>query len=221
MARCRLMIANTTGGRHQTERQGDSKHSKDYLKKQKIIADLLLKRECSFDFGSSQSPLLHLAIEETKGVIGVGIVRAYTTHIQKSRKNQNHTAPAHGRARRCLSKSHCSLEMIRPQARLGGHLSCSPSRVESVAGGGQPLPIKQAAARSLSVSAITVAGARGHPHHASTFTHCTGIDDNSIILTMHNKSKLESRRKAAKMLTAIVILFGICYLPVHLVNFLR
>ena len=44
---------------------------------------------------------------------------------------------------------------------------------------------------------------------------------NAFILTMHNKSKLESRRKAAKMLTAIVVLFGICYMPVHLINFLR
>lgn len=43
----------------------------------------------------------------------------------------------------------------------------------------------------------------------------------AFILTMHNKNKLESRRKAAKMLTAIVVLFGICYLPVHLINFLR
>ena len=42
-----------------------------------------------------------------------------------------------------------------------------------------------------------------------------------IQLTMHNKSKLESRQKAAKMLTAIVVLFGLCYLPVHLINFLR
>jgi len=46
-------------------------------------------------------------------------------------------------------------------------------------------------------------------------------DNDNLIITMHNQSKLESRRKAAKMLTAIVVLFGICYLPVHLINFLR
>lgn len=40
-------------------------------------------------------------------------------------------------------------------------------------------------------------------------------------VTMHNKTKLESRRKAANMLIAIVIFFGVCYLPVHLINFLR
>lgn len=42
-----------------------------------------------------------------------------------------------------------------------------------------------------------------------------------LTVTMHNKHKLESRRAAANMLMAIVILFGICYLPVHLINFLR
>lgn len=40
-------------------------------------------------------------------------------------------------------------------------------------------------------------------------------------IQMHNKTQLESRRNAAKMLMLIVIMFGICYLPVHLINFLR
>lgn len=42
-----------------------------------------------------------------------------------------------------------------------------------------------------------------------------------MMVTMHNKNKLESRRRAAKMLMTIVVMFGICYLPVHLINFLR
>ncbi|XP_050402593.1 orexin receptor type 2 [Patella vulgata] len=38
----------------------------------------------------------------------------------------------------------------------------------------------------------------------------------------HNQEdKLQSRRKAAKMLITIVIVFALCYLPVHLVNILR
>lgn len=45
--------------------------------------------------------------------------------------------------------------------------------------------------------------------------------NNQLSATMHNKSKLDSRRAAAKMLMTIVVLFGICYLPVHLINFLR
>ena len=45
--------------------------------------------------------------------------------------------------------------------------------------------------------------------------------DQQLVLTMHSQSTLESRRRAAKMLSAIVVLFGICYLPVHLINFLR
>lgn len=44
---------------------------------------------------------------------------------------------------------------------------------------------------------------------------------NQFVLTMHNKNRIESRQRAAKMLSAIVVLFGLCYLPVHLINFLR
>ncbi len=36
-----------------------------------------------------------------------------------------------------------------------------------------------------------------------------------------NESQLVARRKAAKMLIAVVIMFAICYLPVHLLNILR
>ncbi|XP_074642575.1 orexin receptor type 2-like isoform X2 [Tubulanus polymorphus] len=35
------------------------------------------------------------------------------------------------------------------------------------------------------------------------------------------ENQLQSRRKAAKMLIAVVIMFAICYLPVHLLNILR
>ena len=35
------------------------------------------------------------------------------------------------------------------------------------------------------------------------------------------ESQLIARRKAAKMLIAVVVMFGICYLPVHLLNLLR
>lgn len=43
----------------------------------------------------------------------------------------------------------------------------------------------------------------------------------SVCVAMHSKSQLESRRNAAKMLMAIVLFFGFCNLPVHLMNFLR
>lgn len=46
-------------------------------------------------------------------------------------------------------------------------------------------------------------------------------NQNEMHVLMHNKTQLESRRKAAKMLMLIVFMFGICYLPVHLINFLR
>lgn len=48
-----------------------------------------------------------------------------------------------------------------------------------------------------------------------------GQNRTQLMLTMNNQAQLESRRKAAKMLTAIVILFGLSYLPVHLINSLR
>ncbi|ESO92447.1 hypothetical protein LOTGIDRAFT_52425, partial [Lottia gigantea] len=42
----------------------------------------------------------------------------------------------------------------------------------------------------------------------------------SITLSMI-KNKLQSRRRAAKMLITIVVVFALCYLPVHLLNMLR
>ncbi|KFM77352.1 Orexin receptor type 1, partial [Stegodyphus mimosarum] len=35
------------------------------------------------------------------------------------------------------------------------------------------------------------------------------------------EGQIQSRRKAAKMLIAVVVIFGLCYLPVHLINALR
>ena len=37
----------------------------------------------------------------------------------------------------------------------------------------------------------------------------------------NSEALLNTRRKVAKMLMAVVIMFGICYLPVHLLNILR
>ncbi|KAK3576321.1 hypothetical protein CHS0354_034016 [Potamilus streckersoni] len=36
-----------------------------------------------------------------------------------------------------------------------------------------------------------------------------------------NFEQIESRKKAAKMLIAVVVVFGVCYLPVHILNLLR
>lgn len=52
-------------------------------------------------------------------------------------------------------------------------------------------------------------------------TTTTNNQSSQLLVTMHNKSKLDSRKAAAKMLMTIVVMFGICYLPVHLINFLR
>lgn len=53
-------------------------------------------------------------------------------------------------------------------------------------------------------------------------THCmtdaTGMSINSNAST---EMQLRSRRKAAKMLVVVAIVFAICYLPVHLINLIR
>ena len=36
-----------------------------------------------------------------------------------------------------------------------------------------------------------------------------------------NEDQINSRRKAAKMLVAVVIMFGLCFFPGHLYNILR
>ena len=36
-----------------------------------------------------------------------------------------------------------------------------------------------------------------------------------------NTDQVESRKKAAKMLVAVVIMFGLCFFPVHLLNIVR
>lgn len=36
-----------------------------------------------------------------------------------------------------------------------------------------------------------------------------------------NEDQLDSRRKAAKMLVAVVFMFGLCIFPVHLFNIFR
>ena len=48
---------------------------------------------------------------------------------------------------------------------------------------------------------------------------------NKDMLTVNSNASIEmqlrSRRKAAKMLVVVVIVFAVCYFPVHLVNILR
>jgi len=39
--------------------------------------------------------------------------------------------------------------------------------------------------------------------------------------TNDNEDQLETRKKAAKMLFAIVLLFAVCFFPNHLLNILR
>ncbi|XP_046677263.1 orexin receptor type 2-like [Homalodisca vitripennis] len=59
--------------------------------------------------------------------------------------------------------------------------------------------------------------------HTQTNNACTN-SLNKRRLTLANtttQSQLRSRRKAAKMLVAVVLMFAVCYFPVHLISILR
>ncbi|XP_061724288.1 orexin receptor type 2-like [Cydia pomonella] len=43
----------------------------------------------------------------------------------------------------------------------------------------------------------------------------------SIHANASTEGQLRSRRKAAKMLVAVVVMFAVCYFPVHLISVLR
>ncbi|XP_042908623.1 orexin receptor type 2 [Parasteatoda tepidariorum] len=63
-------------------------------------------------------------------------------------------------------------------------------------------------------------------HHASrtTISKQNGKNGTTVRLITVNPScegQIQSRRKAAKMLIAVVVIFGLCYFPVHLINALR
>jgi hypothetical protein len=50
-----------------------------------------------------------------------------------------------------------------------------------------------------------------------TFTTASG----SSVAKLKMKNQLNSRRKAAKMLISVAALFGVCYLPIHVLNIIR
>ncbi|KAL3287967.1 hypothetical protein HHI36_002423 [Cryptolaemus montrouzieri] len=51
----------------------------------------------------------------------------------------------------------------------------------------------------------------------------SGRHINSFAMNMNasTEGQLKSRRKAAKMLVVVVVMFAICYFPVHLLSVLR
>ncbi|KAJ8924451.1 hypothetical protein NQ315_007248 [Exocentrus adspersus] len=62
------------------------------------------------------------------------------------------------------------------------------------------------------------------PHQAMDLTGCrSGSQVNTFAMNMNasTEGQLRSRRKAAKMLVAVVVMFAFCFLPVHLLSVLR
>ncbi|KAK9686237.1 7 transmembrane receptor (rhodopsin family) [Popillia japonica] len=58
-------------------------------------------------------------------------------------------------------------------------------------------------------------------HHELDIVDNTQLYTFSISSNSNTKGQLKSRKKAAKMLVSVVIMFAICYFPVHLHNVLR
>ncbi|XP_055838011.1 orexin/Hypocretin receptor type 1-like isoform X2 [Episyrphus balteatus] len=62
------------------------------------------------------------------------------------------------------------------------------------------------------------------PGHRESRTHqysCGYLRGNSTMVNSSTMGQLRARRKAAKMLVAVVVMFATCYFPVHVFNLLR
>ncbi|XP_018568347.1 orexin receptor type 1-like, partial [Anoplophora glabripennis] len=61
------------------------------------------------------------------------------------------------------------------------------------------------------------------PHQAMDLTGSRSGQVNTFAMNMNasTEGQLRSRRKAAKMLVAVVVMFAFCFLPVHLLSVLR
>lgn len=51
----------------------------------------------------------------------------------------------------------------------------------------------------------------------------TSVKDGTLSINSNasTEMQLRSRRKAARMLVVVVIVFAVCYFPVHIINILR
>lgn len=63
----------------------------------------------------------------------------------------------------------------------------------------------------------------GHIPGVSASTRCRQqmLNPRGQVTTVDNEDQVVTRRKAAKMLVAVVVVFGLCFLPIHLLNILR
>lgn len=75
---------------------------------------------------------------------------------------------------------------------------------------------------------LTKSNAQKSAFRSYSFRSKSNIDDISITVASGSsnarskmKNQLIARRKAAKMLIIVATMFGVCYLPIHLLNILR
>ncbi|GIY40620.1 hypothetical protein CDAR_531881 [Caerostris darwini] len=76
-----------------------------------------------------------------------------------------------------------------------------------------PTPGARAAPRSTNCSSCSFSVSKQNGKNGATVR--------LIAANPSCEGQIQSRRKAAKMLIAVVVIFGLCYLPVHLLNALR
>ncbi|CAH0396105.1 unnamed protein product [Bemisia tabaci] len=89
-----------------------------------------------------------------------------------------------------------------------------PMRADLVGRMGDRLPDRQDRAALHAAAALHDGGLL--PDHQAT-----AMSTRRTFAGSNSEAQLKSRRKAAKMLVAVVAMFAICYFPVHLLNFVR
>ncbi|XP_032799788.2 orexin receptor type 1 isoform X2 [Daphnia magna] len=93
----------------------------------------------------------------------------------------------------------------------------------AITGGNRTADNTDESANSTTVRLFPKQPSSNHHHHHGH--HGTGGGGNKDMLTVNSNASIElqlrSRRKAAKMLVVVVIVFAVCYFPVHLVSILR
>ena len=80
---------------------------------------------------------------------------------------------------------------------------------------------RQRAQSSLSQPALHTSGSNNNNNHHHHHNHHHAAGSSATNPNARFCKLIESRKKAAKMLIMVVIMFGLCYLPVHFLNTLR
>lgn len=174
-----------------------------------------------------------VGLANLRRLMGVGVANQSTTNNKQQRQRKRHSADtellqelARGRVAMENGTANSSLSVLDSATCAGRTTTTTRRQVRETS-----LVDTTATATATATKAHqqpTVGRLARRPTWAAPLASCStgptaaaADKQRQLTVTMHNRSKLESRRAAAKMLMTIVVLFGICYLPVHLINSLR